>query len=80
MIDKFLAIGSIFDWITPLWAMYKRAKHRGIDCVVPIEWLDDVYSLSSIIDIWGIQIVDDKVVFVARKDDEAIIDGFLSNM
>lgn len=76
MIDKTLEIGSLFDWITPLWAMYKRVKHNAMDYVVPVEYLAQVAQLENIIDVWAIQIVGGSVVFTARAADEEIVNSF----
>ena len=78
MIDKMLAVGSTFDWITPLWAMYKRVKHNAMDFVVPVGQLNTVGELAQIIDVWAIQIVGDDLVFTARAADEDIVNSFLN--
>ena len=78
MIDKLLAAGSTFDWITPLIAAWRRARHNGIDYVVPVEYLAEVAQLENIIDVWAIQIVGDDLVFTARAADEDIVNSFLN--
>lgn len=76
MIDKLLAAGSIFDWITPLWAMLFSGKD-SITCTIPADQIDRMWMLERIIKVWAVQIVGDEVVlFNIYKDDIPVFEKF----
>lgn len=73
MIDKFLEVGSGFDWITPLWAFAQDwwnspAFHINVSvgggyAPIQIEWA----LKGKGVKVWGLMVVNQTITFSVRK-------------
>lgn len=76
IVDDVLAIGSVFDWITPVAAIITTLL-KGGGTTMSVSVSATGYGPNEVkailredgIDCWGVQWVDDRVIFVVRPDD-----------
>ena len=79
MIDKFLDVGSTFDWITPLISLLRGASGSTIPVAVHRDEQVDVDMLLAANNIWhsdGV-LYGDEYQFDVRRRDRAIVSELL---
>ena len=79
MIDKSLAIGSMFDWITPIVAYIQKRRGKMVDYVIPGNRIDELAQIEELVDVHFMQYVGDYIVFSIYKEDVETVNSFFSN-
>ena len=80
MIDKALAIGSMFDWITPIVAYIQKRRGKMVDYVIPENRIDELAQMEELVDVHFMQYVGDYIVFSIYKEDIETVISFFSNI
>lgn len=72
MIDKLVAVGSTFDWITPLFTLFQDFRNRpSVGYNVPVDGGWSAYAISDLlrahgIKVWGLTIFQGTIMFRLR--------------